>query len=304
MRILVCIPTRNRPALLITTLMAFDQLSTGQHEISYAIGIDEDDMAAYEAAKICAANIPRVSMHFVPKDVVTIGGIWNFLVRGQEADVYLAHVDDAIPLMRYWDELIARYVQAGHKAFSWFDSELGNQAGYPVITHDWLKASGYFQIDHFPFWFCDTWFEEVFQFTFNKKISIPPQLAVGGKRGTTTNLRDLDFWWGFFNTTRRIRLLEGYRLSKAMGCQVYAEYSDYLVSRKHWIDEATKRDQSFKGKRIAELEDARKEQKEPSARYLEAKRRAEAYMTERGAELWACVPKEPVVSEEQKLAAE
>lgn len=307
MKIAICIPTRNRPLLLISVLTAFDQLSSGKHEISYCIGVDEDDAHAYEAARLAAGHIPRISICFVPKDVVTIGGIWNYLAagyktapEGEEPDIYLAHVDDALPIARYWDEMIVRYAQH-HPAFSWFDAELGTQAGYPIITKRWLRECGYFQAEHFPFWFCDTWFEEVFQFTFNRKILIPSPLAVGGKRGTTTNLRDLDFWWGFFNSMRRVRLLEAHGLSKTFGVLGSgATYQEFIVSRSHWINEATKRDVSFRGERLRVIEEARQEQKEPSARYLEAKRRAEAYMTARGMGLWDCAPR----IEERPLAAE
>lgn len=296
MKFNISIPTKCRPLLLMSVLTAFDQLSSGKHEISYSVGLDEGDESAYEAATLASREMP-VDIKFVPKDVLTIGGIWNFLSSQVEADVYLAHVDDAIPLARYWDEQIARYI-AQNPALSWSDIELGNQAGYPIMSKAWLQANGGLCSEHFPFWFCDTWFEEVFQFTFNRKMLIPPNLAVGGKRGLTNNLRDLDFWWGFFNSTRRVRLLKAFELAKQFGSWQSGTYQEFLLSRQAWIEAATRRDEDYR-KVIPELENARRDMRDPSEKYMIAKVNAEAFLTARGTDIWSCAAPLP-----EKLAAE
>lgn len=288
MKFSISIPTKRRPLLLMSVLTAFDQLSSGKHEISYSVGLDEGDESAYEAASLISQTMP-VDIKIVPKDVLTIGGIWNFLSSQVDADAYLAHVDDALPIARYWDEQIARYL-VQQPALSWCDIELGNQAGYPIMTKAWLQANGGLCSEHFPFWFCDTWFEEVFQFTFNRKMLIPPNLAVGGKRGLTNNLRDLDFWWGFFNSTRRVRLAKAFELAKQFSAWNGGTYQDFILSRHAWIEAATKRDEQYRVL-IPELENARRDPREPSEKYLQAKVNAEAFLSQRGLGLWDCAEK-------------
>jgi hypothetical protein len=283
MKIAILIPSRHRPRRLSAVITTLQELSSGDHEIEYRVGYDWDDTETRNACE----DIPGARTQCIPGSVLTIGTIWNFLAYPEraDADIYSCMIDDAFPLTPHWDKIMVAMAEK-YPAFSWFEVSAPTNVGYPTCTKEWLKKIKYIVPEHFPFWFSDTWFCEMVQFTGNTPVPMTQQLSLYSKQETTQNLRDLDFWWGFFNATRKVRLNEAFRIVTES-----APFEQFVASRKRFIDATNARDAEFRGKRIEQLEKERGSTAEPSAKYLLAKSAAEKYLKDNGLTIWCGLDK-------------
>lgn len=286
MKIAILIPSRNRPRMLSAAITALSELQSGENEVEYRVGFDEDDGATYRVLH----DLNLLDHSFLAgKDTFTIGQIWNGLAK-EPADIYSCMIDDAFPITPHWDREMVR-LASQFQALSWYEVSAPQNCGYPTCTKVWLDKVGYIVPEHFPFWFMDTWFAEMVQFVTGQGVPVSTQMALYSKQEATQNLRDLDFWWGFFYVTRRIRIQESFSLNikdvDMIGAfEVGQRFEEFINTRMPFINSGQDRDMEFRGERIKELESDRGVKSKPSFRYLLAKRRAEEYLEKNGLKLW------------------
>lgn len=275
----VLIPTRKRPQLLSAVITAFDHLESGQNEISYFIGFDEDDTETVEELKrmsISGDIFPTV----YGQDVLTLGERWNILATeaAKTSAIFVCHPDDSLPLTQGWDCSI---VKSAHQypIFAWNDFVNPGMVGNMAFTKEWLDRFGYLHAPYFPYWFSDTWAQEIYRFTTGKDVPIIPHLCCGGRRGDTTNMVDLDFWWGFFNATRPLRVnLAGKKAGNA----------DFEMTAK-WVGEGRKRD--FEMRELIPDMEKQMQRNEPLSEHRQrqlnlCRERAQQLLKDNGLELW------------------
>lgn len=217
MKITVVLPSRNRPAGLLSVLKVFDALSSGENEITYAVVVDDDDYGTLQQFEDWekAGMLPDGVQKFIGARNKTVNARFNEAVKACPAEVYSQACDDAYPLAHRWDKLFQ-----GAKTlpgFCWQEVNDPANCTYPILTDRWVNAVGRFYPEYFPFWFADTWIAEVFNLTFSKPIPVVNQLQVGGKRGQTQGMRDLAFWFKFFAETRVERMEEAKKIAKSFG---------------------------------------------------------------------------------------
>lgn len=273
MKIAILIPSRNRPRMLSAVITALHEMESGKNEVHYWVGYDKDDQLTGDEI---LGWIPTGVE--VPKEIITIGSIWNNLAQQANADIYSCMIDDAFPITPHWDKAMTS-MAIQYEAFSWYEVSAPWNVGYPTCTKSWLDKIGYIVPEHFPFWFCDTWFQEMVNFVTRRPVPVSQSMSLFSKQEATQNLRDLDFWWGFFSAMRKIRLREAF-------AHLNCSWEEFLITRKPFIDAGKFRDAEFRGARIAELEGARGIKSEPSPKYLLAKKRAEEYLETNGLKLW------------------
>lgn len=75
----------------------------------------------------------------------------------------------------------------------------------PILHRGQIEVSKFFAAPWFPFWFTDTWWDEIAEFLGNR-IAIDIGLTNPEGRGKSHVLRDLKFWAEFFEATRPLRL--------------------------------------------------------------------------------------------------
>lgn len=220
MKISIIIPSRNRPAGLLSVLTAFDATASGQNDVRYIALIDDDDYVTLEQVTHWdkSGMLPPQTHVMVEDRTRLVNARFNSAVGAHPADIYSQACDDAFPLCHHWDALFAGARQL--PAFGWREANDPGNCTYPVISERWREAVGRFYPEYFPFWFADTWIGEVFNLAFAKPIPIVNQLGVGGKRGSTQGMRDLEFWFRFFAATRVERIAEAEKLAKAYGFSV------------------------------------------------------------------------------------
>lgn len=274
MKIAILIPSRNRPRMLSAVITTLHEMESGENQVEYLVGYDDDDLLTPDAIP----NRINATGHEVPPDIITIGGIWNYLATKIDASIYSCMIDDAFPISPHWDKEMVR-LASQYQAFSWYEVSAPHNCGYPTCTIGWLHKVGYIVPEHFPFWFCDTWFSEMVQFITAQGVPVSTQMSLFSKQEATQNMRQLSHWWGVFNATRTIRLRQSFSL---LDCS----WSDFLESRKPFIDAASSRDVEFYGERIDCLEKERGVKGEPSERYIEAFKNSEKYLLANNLTLW------------------
>ena len=282
MKIAVLIPSRNRPLMLSAAITTLREMESVENEVEYRIGYDIDDKVT-ESLMFLSLHNSSWSFNnvvWLPSQERTIGAIWNklaFISGSQSADIYSCMIDDAFTITPHWDKVMVEMAKR-YDAFSWFEVSAPTNIGYPTCTKSWLDKVGYIVPEHFPFWFMDSWFGELVQFVTNNAIPMTQQLALFSKQEATQNLRDLNFWWAFFNKTRVIRIKEAHRIS---GSDMALE--EFTASRAKWVLLAEQRDAQFIGQqRLLDIENAKAATSEPSARYMAAKSAAEEYLKQNG----------------------
>lgn len=229
MRITIPIPSRNRPAGLLSVLTSLDALATGFNEITYILMIDSDDTETRECVSAWQDWFPKNTHTIIGERDKTLNARMNEVIGAFPAEVYCVLPDDGFPLTQHWDSLFQGLSTL--PAFAWQEKNDPGNPTFIAISERWRQATGRMFTEHFPFWFADTWLAEVHALAFAKGLGIVNQLQMGGKRGKTQGMRDLEFWFRFFAATRVERIAEAEAVAKEFGFTV-----DVRRERKEFIE--------------------------------------------------------------------
>lgn len=264
MKIAVIMPTRERPLLCSSVLMALDQLSSKQHEVTYTVRCDKDRPETIETL----SKLPIPTLRVIEGEPpLTLGHKVNEAYReAPEADVYVQVCDDSFPLTQGWDDNIARHIKDGMKAFCWNDMNEVEGRTYPVLSKELVKLTNKVWPEYFPYWFADTWISEIYYLACGKLMPIIKDLKIGGHRGKTIGARDIRFWFKFFAYTRPERVEAAKKLQGVL---------------KNWIPiDTTLLEQwdRIQDSRCDQYEVLFADKREPSENYLKAKSNAEELM--------------------------
>lgn len=217
MNITLVLPSRNRPAGLLGVITALDALATGNNKITYAVVLDNDDYVTLEQWDHWKKSgmLPDGVREFIGARNKTVNARVNDAVRACPGDLYSQIVDDCFPLTQHWDSIFAAAREL--PALCWQERNDPDNATFLIISEKWRQQTGRFYPEYFPFWFADTWLAEVYKLAFGAPIAVIQQLCMGGKRGTTQGMRDVEFWFKFFAYTRSERIAEAQMLAAAYG---------------------------------------------------------------------------------------
>lgn len=220
MKITAAIVTRGRPAALIGVVMALWRLRSGAHELEFALGFDDDDSTSFQPACLLNADkVPIVSV--IRPRGLTRGHVVNGLVaRCTDADVVTTLTDWTFPITPGWDDVIAQGAQLYPNRLTWWSCPHIPSCVVPAIPAAWLEAAGWrISPEIFPFWWDDTWLEEVDAIMSGGPcLKLPASFA--GTHGKTTRGRDFAFWGRIFAGTRWIRVVQARRMAVALGLPV------------------------------------------------------------------------------------
>jgi hypothetical protein len=274
-KITIGLPSRGRPAGLLSVLKAFDALASGEHEVTYVVLVDDDDdYNILESANwVFVDAIPAGTVMRIGTNKEGLHKRFNEAMLAYPADIYSQATDDLYPLTYHWDNILVKAAEKA-PAFSWVECSDPNNHTCFAVTNQWLEAVGRFYPEWFPFWFADTWIAEVYSMAFNEPPVSVRQLQMGGKRGVTTGMHNLQFWVEFFIATRKTRVEEAKRVAVAFGNTPAVGDCDPPTVRFKEID----------AWQLSHIEEYEKKfnanQGEPSARYKAAYDRAQRWMKE------------------------
>lgn len=218
MKIAVVIPSRKNAQCLQAVLTALDHLASGQHVLTCHLVVDRDD-ASTMALQLDFTSELSITRHDGDPTISHFKRI-NEVGRALDVDAVTWFGDDAFPLAMHWDALIADGINSGAAAFAWQDLNDPENVTHPVLSRQWIDALGYVLPTYFPFWFVDTWLLEIHELAFGSPLPIALNLPVGGRRGQTKGMRDLEFWFRVFDATHVERQSDARRLARCWNSMI------------------------------------------------------------------------------------
>jgi hypothetical protein len=280
-RIALLMPTRNRPERMIRALKSIRDLATAPAKVVVVVGVDCDDSTTQSAALPAMGGVEV--RRIVGPRLLTLGHLWNKLAdNATGCDILAMSVDDYVMATPGWDAVYRQAAALMPCGFgvAWPRDPIHHPyiCTHPVTTRAMMERMGFFVPPWFPFWFLDTWLEEVGVFS-ACGLRMNVQLGAPDGRGDTQGMRDLAFWTHFFEALRPARQ----RLAEAILHETYADQPGLLASLMLNVGLLP----AYYTQRIRALYDPAYEahvrgttgNSVPSARYLEAKAQAEQYLT-------------------------
>lgn len=270
MKITVCIASRGRTAALIGVVMAAHRLKSGDHQVDFVLGLDDDDPDLETVRSVLEGSAP-VSYSIGPAPV-TRGEVENRMMRqayAQGAEAVTLLTDRTFVISTLWDEVLARGHKVKPNRVLWWSSPEDPGCVMPIVPRLYMEAIDceWDQCIH-PFWWSDTYQQEI-DLMLHGLPSLKVNAFYSGTRSFTQNGRDFPFWLEVFRATRprrRRQALEiAHRLKIVMPDQgpverYFAKYDETLA------------------KRCEEFQASFGDTRDPTERYVVAKNRAMALL--------------------------
>lgn len=214
MRIAVLILARGRPAGLVAAVKAAHATASGDLPVEFVICGDDDDDTIGQA--VACLDVP-VTLSINPRPDA-LGRAWNLgAAKAGPWDLALFTGDDTVPVTMHWDRRMAQIAANGNAAWAWTEANDPGNCTYWVTTRRWHDAVGRACPELFPYWFNDTWVAETHLFAFAEPIMVDPGCVMGGRRGTTREMREVARWFRVFAASRPQRIAEAARIARAFG---------------------------------------------------------------------------------------
>lgn len=231
MRIRVVLPTLRSGGKFAAVLEQMRDFASGKHEISWNVVCNEDDADTL-------ARMPSWVTCWSGSAMVPYMQRCNEAACAGEFDWLMAWTDDVYSLSCWWDEYIAHQDPVKTPLVGWRSLDESDAFSAPVMTPRFMRALGKPFTAWFPFWFADTWVEEVHRMAFGAPVPLVEGLETfGPKRGKTRVMRDLGFWAGFFAATRPERLQQAGRVMAEYGLvrSIPREQMDQFAEYDRWL---------------------------------------------------------------------
>jgi hypothetical protein len=213
MTVCVCIATRGRPNELDKAIRGA-MASCSLLDTHFAVALDEDDpfLSDYQR-KIHGEHIHCSTAE---RDK-SLGAKYNraasYALSG--TTVYVLGVDDCYIFTKGWDKNLldaAAKFQDGVGCV-YFGEKFKDLYRLPdgiAVTKGWIDQVGFFMPTYFPFWWHDTWVDELARLT-GRYVWANAEWDKFGeteKAGShkTTRMREVSWWARFFDATRQTRV--------------------------------------------------------------------------------------------------
>ncbi len=205
----VLIPSRKRPEKLLRAIDSLKDQTRRRLEI--IVGLDDDDPTARQLPPIEGVQ------YVIGPRPRTLGSLLNTLAAQSTGQWLMGLADEYVITCE--SDWIAEVLRAGQTlprgiGLLYLNDLLErNFPTLPVISRLTYETVGYFVSDRFPFWFTDTWWNEIAE-CLGGKIKLPVDARLPEARGKTHGMADLAFWVDFFEATRPQRVADALKLLK------------------------------------------------------------------------------------------
>lgn len=201
MKVTVCIASRGKADGLVEKVEEILAACT-LPDTRVSIAFDEDDEAG-----IVHFDNPRV-VWSVAARADDLGSAFNRCARQCPADLYVCGDDDRSYGPIGWDSLAAEAASKLPAGIGMVAEERADKNALPdflAVTEKMASVLGYLMPTHFPFWFIDTWLDEVARMA---GCMVRAPITVSMRPEGTRGMRDLAWWAEFFDRTRPLRHAE------------------------------------------------------------------------------------------------
>lgn len=215
-RIAVLVPTRGRAQDVLTLTRHLLATALRPEAVALWLYVSEDDHDTRSVvAQLKAEGGPLRVEAVVEPDVDAHGTRFNRLRDAMpvKADLYAIASDKMRLHTMGWDEVVRQAFRATPDglllAFAKDDINQGQFGAFFYLSEAWAQVTGRLTTEWFPFWYDDTWVNEVGQYALRwKALPIRMEMAVG----PTQRMFHLAFWEHFFHATRPLRVAEAQAL--------------------------------------------------------------------------------------------
>jgi len=162
------------------------------------IQVDDDDAPTIELCeKHCWNDHEKIHASIEPRED-TVAGKWNRIIKqAPNADVLMYHADDDPYVSPGYDQLTldaaARFPDGIGAVFGHL-ANLSFSCTY-AATRKYVEKLGFLLPDHFPYWFCDHWTDDLARMI--GRISFANIRTDQSAPGVTLEMREPG-WWGTF----------------------------------------------------------------------------------------------------------
>lgn len=280
--------TRKRPEGLKRVLESLRATTTHPEALEVIVSIDEDDE---DTAKVLAGGKSpfRVVGAKAPRaDAVT--QTYNVQYAQSSGDIIAICPDDVVFAIPGWDDITRdtfRRDLIGPTSLG-VAYPADEQVGFGFATAPHLSRQmiryherelGFYMPPWFPFWFADTWWDEIGRMM-ACHVMMPWGVSTPDGKGLTRGMRDLPFWADVFDATRILRM----RVVRKLIDAAYWDRPGLRSTLQAQLEERAlflryQTTQYREPEKVAALH-AQGEETEPTERYLRAKARAERLLNE------------------------
>ena len=252
----ILIPTRERPDYLRNLLDSIEETTKNKSLVDVWFYLDDDDYTTKQFidARIIDKYSFKISYVFGPR-TKTMGEMFNTLREKCTTNpgIYMPASDDYIYVTKNWDQIVRdafnRYPDRILLAYADEPTTDSDVVIFVILSAEWTNLLGRILTEYFPFWYDDTWLDQVSQMV-QRIIKLDIQMEPQGGRGKTPRMRNLLFWQRFFINTMEERIEDANILRRA----IYTENSpEYYIN----LDEAKRLsnlfEKEFKKKRDDDL---------------------------------------------------
>lgn len=204
----VLIPYFREPEKLKPCIQSLIEKAGGDDRSEILIATDED-----EPNRIGDIGLMRLRVFTWPRPQ-TLGEKLNKLAKEAKGSILWFLSQDYEMTTEGWPEKFRATVKTlpnGIGVLYPKDKLHVDHAAYPIITRKMMDTVGYFMPAHFPYWFVDTWWDEI-GIMLGIKHEIDVEVSHQGERGKSHGLIDLAFWVEVFEATRHFRVADTVKL--------------------------------------------------------------------------------------------
>ena len=219
--------TRGRPEKVVQALSSLDKLAGNRDKIELWVYVDDDDIRTLDfIASEWDKNIGiQVNWHVSSRPITHGAAFTELWSVSSNAGIYMVFCDDYLVNTDNWDAAVReifRNIPGDRIAVGYLSDPLMPKGGitFMVETAEWINQVGYFVVPYFPYWYGDTWLQQIAEMV-DRKYAIPVNVwPLEGVKGKTNRLWDLPFWDHFFN------ILLAERVETAKGIIEALTYND------------------------------------------------------------------------------
>lgn len=216
----VLIPARGRPLELARCIRSLRGAAGNDPAIEILVAIDDDDEAFHRSP----FDNPAVRVLAGPRPP-TLGIKLNTLAAAARGGILWFIADDYVMDTSGWPARFragAATLPGGIGILYPHDELHDDHASFPLITRRMLATVGYLAPVWFPYWFVDTWWDEI-GILLGHRRRIDVQVSAPEGRGRSHGLFDVAFWAQLFEDTRSLRVRDARALAAAAGGEAGVE---------------------------------------------------------------------------------
>lgn len=220
--------TRGRPQQFIAMCHAVARNVARPELTDIWCYVDDDDPTVPDLVNHLRDNPPRIPVNWlIAPRPLTLGAGNNDSARValETSGVVLLFPDDYHIRADGWDERVREAYDRipGRLALHYIPDPISKPEQITIVaaSKEWFDTLGYLIPPYFPFWFGDTWLDDVTQMAqVKRRLDLD---ITADEKGKTTRMWNVPFWQRFFECTKLERISDALRIAEAVGNTERAE---------------------------------------------------------------------------------